>query len=547
MFPTRLIFSFVRIIVLVALTSTIGFSQREERSIDKVSSRFEPVQVVKLKFKEKPVEFGQALMDDDDDWFKGQTVTIKNVTDQAIARIELQLTFPREEQPYVVFMHYGKDPAERDAAAVKQVLPDETVDIKLNELNVPVIQRTLRRLGYPQKIGRAQIQVRSVTFADGSMWSGDLMLYPDPAQPTRKINPRRIDVPFKARDPDGASIRWKPRDSLSFRFHHPTLFDFAPRLNLKRWIYTPVQSPQPCTLKIFLLDDDVICFNVLDFGCKYKEDVFLPLLPFNTRPNSVTVQCATQSADIICEGSEHTTILHSTCGEKVAGTCGGSSSGGCNSGFTDLGGYCGRSYTFQSHCAGPTYYDEESCSCPDGWEPSPIIIDVDGSGFSMTDGAGGVVFDFLNDGVPLQIPWTAASSTNAFLVLDRNGNGTIDNGMELFGDLTPQPASQHKNGFIALAEYDKPEKGGNRDGVIGKRDMIFDALRLWQDRDHNGISVAGELHTLKNLGLKSIDLDYKESARVDQYGNYFRYRSAVKDTHDAQLGRWAWDVFLKVQ
>jgi hypothetical protein len=53
-----------------------------------------------------------------------------------------------------------------------------------------------------------------------------------------------------------------------------------------------------------------------------------------------------------------------------------------------------------------------------------------------------------------------------------------------------------------------------------------------------------ELHTLQDLGLKSIDLDYKESKRTDQHGNRFKYRAKVKDEHGYQLGRWAWDVFL---
>lgn len=179
---------------------------------------------------------------------------------------------------------------------------------------------------------------------------------------------------------------------------------------------------------------------------------------------------------------------------------------------------------------------------------SPIIIDLTGDGFFLTDAHNGVIFDIANSGTPIQIAWTA-NANNAWLVLDRNQNGVISSGAELFGNFTSQPSSPHPNGFLALAVYDDPLNGGNGDGVIDASDKIFSSLRLWVDANHDGISQPGELHTLPELGIFSISLDYSLSERTDEYGNVFRYKAHVnKGLHGpSDAGKSAYDVFLVAQ
>jgi hypothetical protein len=177
-------------------------------------------------------------------------------------------------------------------------------------------------------------------------------------------------------------------------------------------------------------------------------------------------------------------------------------------------------------------YPECYCDYPYQTDPgSPILIDVLGNGFDLTDGTNGVNFDLNGDGSTELISWTSTSSDEAWLCLDRNGNGLIENGQEPFGNFTSQqtpPSGKGKNGFLALAEFDKVANGGNGDGKIDSNDSVFASLRLWQDTNHNAVSESSELHFLSQLGLETLELDYKISRKTDEFGNRFLYRAKVK-------------------
>jgi len=201
----------------------------------------------------------------------------------------------------------------------------------------------------------------------------------------------------------------------------------------------------------------------------------------------------------------------------------------------------------QGQCTSPANCPENT-GCVQGCctGSSPTVVDVEGDGFELTSAVGGVIFDILATGAPYRVSWTSARSDDGWLALDRNRNGRIDDGTELFGNITPQPAGPRRelNGFRALAVFDGRDQGGDGDGWITSADSVFPSLLLWTDRNHNGVSEPGELTAASAVGIEGISVDYKESKVIDQYGNQFRFRSKIKRDGGRGVAKWAYDVFL---
>ena len=137
-------------------------------------------------------------------------------------------------------------------------------------------------------------------------------------------------------------------------------------------------------------------------------------------------------------------------------------------------------------------------------------------------------FDLDDDGVLDQVGWTSADQLDALLCMDRNGNGIIDDGSELFGNVTRMMTGlPARNGFIALAELDAGIVGGNENGFVDFYDPLFSKLMIWIDSNHNGFSEADELSYVSEIGILAVDLDYREHGRVDQHGNRFKYMTTA--------------------
>lgn len=164
---------------------------------------------------------------------------------------------------------------------------------------------------------------------------------------------------------------------------------------------------------------------------------------------------------------------------------------------------------------------------------SPLVLDLNGDGVTSTFiSETSTHFDLDNDGVRQRTGWV--QSDDALLVFDKNQDGVINNGSELFGNNTLlKNGTKASNGFEALREYDE-----NKDGMIDAKDNIYNALRLWQDTNSDGVTDSGELHTLSELGVASINLnyattdDYEEQNRVFETSTFTTTEGITQNIND---------------
>ncbi|MFW5857526.1 MAG: hypothetical protein ACOCX4_06595 [Planctomycetota bacterium] len=144
----------------------------------------------------------------------------------------------------------------------------------------------------------------------------------------------------------------------------------------------------------------------------------------------------------------------------------------------------------------------------------PVVLDLDGDGIDLRSAEEGVQFDLTGDGKAEQTAFVQGD--DALLFVDRNGNGIADTGTELFGD---QEGDAH--GFAKLRRFD-----GNGDQLIDESDALYQRLRLWQDRNGDGVNQIDETLTLEEAGVLSLGLDFLETDEEDGKGNAVRQISS---------------------
>jgi len=517
-----------------------------QRSVRVKTYTKQPAAILSVNVKGKPIEIGKKF-DGDKDWYEGMVIVLKNTSDQPIIFATLMAMVSKEKEGTAIKTDDGRDtavattlmygnrppsPGDTPIQGAVPLMPGQTTELVLTSRCKTELYSLLSNENLSTNVREITLMLDEVAYYgnDTTKWSNGFV---------------------RRRDPSDAS-RWLTVDQPQ-RFNHA-------RSGRSRILGAITDDLPRCTYRD-IGEVNAACSALLlgssSLHCVWKNDTLEASGARNAILGvQVTKFCVGTSETNACSTSEEghqDTLGDSNCNatwpedqqectdwgmfwNSSNSTCQEDSlNPGCS---TDQWGFFNDRVTCQW-----VYAD---CNCYNSDE-TPIIVDTSGNGFQLTSPLNGVNFDLDNHGTADGFSWTALGSDDAFLVLDRNGNGIIDNGSELFGAATHQlPVSGvPRNGFLALNEFDKRANGGNGDGSIDNTDSVFANLRLWQDVNHNGVSEPNELHTLPEFGIESISLAYRESRRRDEFGNVLRYRAKIYGINHRDLGRWAYDVILQ--
>ena len=418
------------LVLLLMLLPTSGVTQQtqgqitngKERVVEKVWRKPTPFKIKNIKTKKGEFLIGQKLVDEDD-WFNGLSVVLENVSGKTITYLGAGFLFPgqsgegEKSPPLYKSLSYGHHPGAPGEAVLNiqplALKPGEKFTVTLSEVDYDEVITNLKRLEYSQSIKAIKFHLMEIYFSDGTGWAGGTWL-----------DRYREDRNSTIQEQPGSFAPRSPPAIINSSFLNPAMFS--------KLLYTKTSWQEICTVQSEPPHGSIgpcgvydgfyprrccpECCPTFPSNCYKREAWIRPGYlgeTFDTAVIEVRDSCRFQFGyGEACMLSPNR--MHIPCGD--------------GEGDPDYYGqyyvpegnnYCDCSDDIDNNFDGLPDFDDWNCL------GSPILVDVAGNNFTLTNGAAGVWFDLNGDGRVERLAWTAANADDAWLTLDRNSTGTV--------------------------------------------------------------------------------------------------------------------------